>query len=135
MKIAVLKETRANEKRVAATPETVKKFITLGALVAVERGAGLAAAYMDEAYSQAGAALGSLSETLSGADLVIKVQAPEEPFTLPEGCALAALLNPHSDPSKLQAYADRRITALALEFIPRITRAQSMDVLSSQSNL
>jgi H+-translocating NAD(P) transhydrogenase subunit alpha len=113
-RLAVTRERRANETRVAATPETVKKLIGQGFAVAVESGAGKTAAYPDADYAAAGATLGDLAATLSGADLLFKVSAPaaEEIALLKAG-----------------------ITAFALEFVPRITRAQVMDVLSSQANL
>ncbi len=137
MKIAVLKETQNGERRVAATADTVKKFIALGCTVAVEAGAGLAASQTDEAYSAAGATLGSRADVLSGADLVIKVQRPDttEVSALPEGATLVAMLSPHADKGLLDSYNSRKLSTYALEFVPRITRAQVMDVLSSQSNL
>ena len=136
MKIAVLKDTAAHERRVAAVPETVKKLIALGAEVAVEEGAGKAASYSDEAYRAAGATVGSLVAVLAGAAVVLKVQATaQDAAALPEGAVLVAMLNPHANPEGLKAFAGRKLTTFALEFIPRITRAQTMDVLSSQSNL
>jgi NAD(P) transhydrogenase subunit alpha len=137
MKIAVLKERRAGERRVAATPDTVKKFIALGASVAVEAGAGEAASYLDAAYQAAGASVGDRATVLSGADIVIKVARPDsaEVEALPEGATLIAMLSPHADKSLLEHYNRRKLTSFALEFVPRITRAQVMDVLSSQSNL
>jgi NAD(P) transhydrogenase subunit alpha len=139
MKIAVLKETAPHEKRVAATPDSVKKFLALGSgvQVAVEQGAGVSASYTDAAYKEAGATVADRTTVLAGANLVLKVQKPsaEELAALPEGAALVALLSPHSDKEAIKAYAARNITAFALELVPRITRAQVMDVLSSQSNL
>lgn len=138
MKVAVLKETRPGETRVAATPETVRKFIGLGMDVAVERGAGLASAISDEDYADAGATVvGSAAEALSGADTILKVQRPQkdELSAMANGARLIAIMNPYSDTSSLEDYARAGIDALAMEFMPRITRAQSMDVLSSQSNL
>ena len=137
MKIAVLKETADGEKRVAATPETVKKFAGLGASVAMEAGAGAGAAIADAAYADAGATVGDRAATLAGADIVLGVQGPD-PATLAgaaPGAWLAAILNPFGQRSRVDAYAASGIEALAMEFMPRITRAQSMDVLSSQSNL
>ena len=137
MKIAVLKEQADGEKRVAATPETVKKFIGLGADLAVERGAGAAAGYDDAAYADAGAAIGERAAALSGADIVLGVQAPEI-GTLSgtsSGAWLVAAMSPFAEPARIQGYADAGLEALAMEFMPRITRAQSMDILSSQSNL
>lgn len=137
MKIAVLKESRPLEARVAATPESVKKLLALGASVAVEKGAGLAAAYPDEAYVAAGAVVTAQAEALNGADLILKVQRPTEAelAAYPENATLVAMLSPHAEPALLPEYNKRRLTTFALEFVPRITRAQVMDVLSSQSNL
>jgi len=137
MKIAVLKETRAGETRVAATPDSVKKFLALGAEVAIEAGAGQAASYTDDAYKAAGATVADRAAVLSGATIVIKVARPEasEIASLPEGATLVATLSPHTDKSLLEVYNSRKLTTFALEFVPRITRAQVMDVLSSQSNL
>jgi NAD(P) transhydrogenase subunit alpha len=132
MKLAVLKETAAGERRVAATPETVRKFIGLGAAVAVEAGAGEGAAIPDSAFAEAGAAVGTRAEVLAGADLVLAVNAPA-PEGLPAGAAVAA--NFGRDEALAAAYGAAGLTALAMERMPRITRAQSMDILSSQSNL
>lgn len=137
MKIAVLKETRDGEYRVAATPDTVKKFIALGCSVAVETEAGLRASQPDAAYVAAGATVGSRADILANAELVLKVQRPDsaEAAALPEGATLVAMLNPHAEKDLLETYNSRKLTTFALEFVPRITRAQVMDVLSSQSNL
>lgn len=137
MKIAVLKERRFNETRVAATPETVKKLIGLKHAVAVESCAGLAAGIRDEDYAAAGATVDSAADVLKGADIVLKVRAPDasELATYPKGVALAGLLEPYAGKSDAVAYAAAGVTAIAMEFVPRITRAQSMDVLSSQANL
>ena len=136
MKLAVVKETLAGELRVAATPETVGKLIALGHEVRIQKGAGQAAGYLDEAYKTAGAVIAtSAAKALEGADLLLKVRGPteKEAAALPEGIALVGLLDPFSaDLAPLNA---RKVTALAMEFTPRITRAQSMDALSSQSNL
>jgi NAD(P) transhydrogenase subunit alpha len=137
MKIAVLRETADGERRVAATPETVKKFMGLGATLAVESGAGAGAAITDEAYAAAGATLGDRAATLAGADIVLGVQGPDPASltgTVP-GAWIAAILNPFGERARVDAYAAAGVEALAMEFMPRITRAQSMDVLSSQSNL
>ena len=136
MKIAVLKEGRA-ETRVAAIPETVKKFTGLGASVAVERGAGEGAAISDADFESAGAVTGSRDDILEDADIVLCVSGPD-PASL-NGARKGALLVGALDPSKrrddVAAYARQGIEALAMEWMPRITRAQSMDILSSQSNL
>lgn len=137
MKLAVLTETAAGERRVAATPETIRKFAALGAVVSVEAGAGLGASIADTAYSDAGADIGDRPGVLAGADIVLAVQAPD-PASLTgmqPGARLVGCLDLYGDPARLDAYAVLGIEALAMEFLPRITRAQSMDVLSSQSNL
>jgi H+-translocating NAD(P) transhydrogenase subunit alpha len=137
MRIAVLKERRAGEMRVAATPESVKKLIGLGHTVAVEAGAGVAAGVRDEDYRAAGATVGSAAEALSGANTIFKVRAPDaaEAATYPKGAALVALLDPYSAKKEAAGWAGQGLVAIAMEFVPRITRAQSMDVLSSQANL
>ncbi len=137
MKIAVLKETAEGERRVAATPETVKKLIALGASVSVESGAGEGASIVDQAFADAGAALGGRAAVLEDADLLFGVQGPD-PANLQgvkQGAWLAAGLNPFGERARVDAYAGLGVEALAMEFMPRITRAQSMDILSSQSNL
>ncbi len=137
MKIAVLKEQAAGESRVAATPETVKKFIALGAEMAVEAGAGEAASYADADYAAAGAVIGSRAETLNGAGIMLGVQGPDAATITgaAPGAWLAASLNPFVERGRVDGYAAAGVEALAMEFMPRITRAQSMDILSSQSNL
>ena len=137
MKIAVLKEHVDGERRVAATPETAKKFIALGATVAVETGAGAAARYADQAYADVGASVADRASTLAGADIILGVQGPD-PAGLTGaavGAWIVAGLNPFGDRARIDAYAAAGYEALAMEFMPRITRAQSMDILSSQSNL
>ncbi len=137
MKIAVLKETAEGEKRVAATPETVKKFIGLGATVAVEAGAGEAASISDSDYMSAGAMVGPREQVLTGAEAVFGVQGPD-PASLngiAPGALVTAILNPFGTRERVDLYAKAGVEALAMEFMPRITRAQSMDVLSSQANL
>jgi len=144
MKIAVPRERRAHERRVAATPDTVKKYLSLGFEVVVEAGAGLESQVSDELYRSAGATIESdLAKLYQGADVVLKVQRPltaaegelDELALIPKGALLVATLAPFNAPESVAAYAAAGITALALEFVPRISRAQSMDVLSSQSNL
>jgi len=137
MKLAVLKETAAGETRVAAIPETVKKFIALGAAVIVERGAGAAAAIPDADFEAAGATLADRAALLAEADILLGVTGPE-PDTMTgakRGALLVASLDPFRRGDAIAGYAAAGIEALALEWMPRITRAQSMDVLSSQSNL
>jgi NAD(P) transhydrogenase subunit alpha len=137
MKIAVLKERRFNETRVAATPDTVKKLAGLKHTIAIETGAGTAAGIRDEDYIAAGATIGPAADVLSGADIVFKVRAPDaaELATYPKGAAMAGLLEPYAAKKEAAEYAAAGVTAVAMEFVPRITRAQSMDVLSSQANL
>jgi NAD(P) transhydrogenase subunit alpha len=137
VKIAVLKEGAAGERRVAATAETVKKFIALGAEVAVEAGAGAGASVSDADYAGAGAVVATRGEVLKDADIVLGVQGPDpESLTgLKQGAWIAAGLNPFVERARVDAYAALGAEALAMEFMPRITRAQSMDILSSQSNL
>jgi NAD(P) transhydrogenase subunit alpha len=137
MKIAVVRERADGERRVAATPETVKKFIGLGADVAVESGAGLDASVSDADYAAVGATVGDRSGTLAGAAIVLGVQGPA-PDTLAgvaPGAWIVAALNPFVERARVDAYAAAGYEALAMEFMPRITRAQTMDILSSQSNL
>ena len=137
MKIAVLKETAAGETRVSASPETVKKFIGLGASVSVETGAGVSASVDDAAYAAAGATVGARADVLKDADILLGVQGPDPASIkgVKPGAWLAAGLNPFGERARVDAYAALGIEALAMEFMPRITRAQSMDILSSQSNL
>jgi NAD(P) transhydrogenase subunit alpha len=136
MKIAVLKEP-AGETRCAAIPETVKKFIALGADVAVEAGAGGAASIPDSEFEAAGAKVGSRAEALKGAGIILAINGPD-PATLKgakQDALLVAALDPLKQRSAVEGYAAAGIEALAMEWMPRITRAQSMDILSSQSNL
>jgi len=137
MKIAVLKETADGESRVSATPETVKKFIGLGASVAVEQGAGAGAAIDDAAFADAGATVGARAAVIADADILLGVQGPT-PASLKgvkKDAWLVAGLNPFGERARVDDYAKAGVEALAMEFMPRITRAQSMDILSSQSNL
>ena len=137
MKIGVLKETAEGERRVAASPETVKKFIALGATVAVEKGAGASASVDDAAFEGAGATVGTRAAVIKDADILLGVQGPT-PASLKgvkAGAWLAAGLNPFGERARVDEYAALGVEALAMEFMPRITRAQSMDILSSQSNL
>jgi H+-translocating NAD(P) transhydrogenase subunit alpha len=136
-KIAVLKESAAAETRVAATPETVKKFIGLGATVAVETGAGAGASIADSDYESAGASVGPLAATIKDADILLGVQGPDPKALggVKPGVWLVAGLDPFGQRARVDDYAKAGVEALAMEFMPRITRAQSMDILSSQSNL
>jgi len=136
--IAVTKERRAGETRVAAVPETVRKLIAQGFAVTVEAGAGAAASYPDADYQAAGATLAKdVKAALATADILFKVRAPEaaEIAALKAGTLVVATLNPHQDKAALAGLAKAKATAFAMEFVPRITRAQVMDVLSSQANL
>ncbi|MEW4468403.1 Re/Si-specific NAD(P)(+) transhydrogenase subunit alpha [Parasphingorhabdus sp. JC815] len=137
MKIAVLKELADGELRVSASPETVKKFTALGATLAVEKGAGLSASVTDADYEAAGASMGTRAAVLKDADIVLAVQGPdpESLKSIKKGAWLVASLNPFGERARIDQYAALGIDALAMEFMPRITRAQSMDILSSQSNL
>tara|TARA_B100002049_G_C16068908_1_gene371812 strand:+ start:745 stop:1872 length:1128 start_codon:yes stop_codon:yes gene_type:complete len=137
LRIAVMKERAPGESRVALTPETAKKFAALGATVAIEQGAGLGASITDDAYREAGAEVGTSADVISGADIVLGVQAPD-PTQLTgakPGAWVAATFDPFRNGELVAAYAAAGLEALSMEFMPRITRAQSMDVLSSQSNL
>ena len=135
MQIGIPAETRANERRVAATPETVKKWAAQGHSVTVQAGAGLAASFPDEAYAAAGARIADAAAAF-GADLVLKVQSPsvsELPF-MKRGAVLVGMLDPFNA-DNAQRLAQAGLTAFALEAAPRTTRAQSLDVLSSQANI
>ena len=134
MKIGIPAETRPGETRVAATPETVKKLAAKHQVV-VQSGAGLMASVPDDAYAAAGATIGSAADAF-GADLVLKVRAPDEGerSLMRSGAVLVGMLNPF-DAENTEAMAKSGVLAFALEAVPRITRAQSMDVLSSQANI
>jgi len=136
LKIAVPKEGES-ETRVAAIPETVKKFIALGATVAIERGAGSGASIADADFEAAGASIGSRDDVLKDADIILCVTGPD-PASLGRakpGALLIGALDPAKRAEEIAAYAKAGLEALAMEWMPRITRAQSMDILSSQSNL
>ena len=143
MKIAIPRERRADEARVAASPDTVKKLTALGFTVVVESGAGLGASVPDAAFAEAGAEIAvDEASALGGADIVLKVS---RPLTAAEGLDELALLKPGAilighlaalqNRAQVEAYAQAGVTAFALELLPRISRAQNMDILSSQSNL
>ncbi|MFT0891999.1 Re/Si-specific NAD(P)(+) transhydrogenase subunit alpha [Pseudochelatococcus sp. G4_1912] len=138
MLVAVPTEILPDESRVAATPETVKKLIALGATVRVQAGAGVASGILDADYETAGATIApNAAETLSGADIVLKVRRPEEAeiALLKNGAILIGILDPYGHEDAIKALATAGILAFATELTPRITRAQVMDVLSSQANL
>ncbi|MGH6665457.1 MAG: NAD(P)(+) transhydrogenase (Re/Si-specific) subunit alpha, partial [Pseudolabrys sp.] len=135
MRIAVARETDGGEPRVAATPETVKKFKALGADVVVARGAGIASGIADADYEAAGASIGE--NVTKDADVVLKVRrpAPNELKDYKKGALVAAIMDPYGNEAALKQMAEAGIAGFAMELMPRITRAQSMDVLSSQANL
>ncbi len=142
LRIAVLKERADGEQRVAASAETVKKFIALGAVVAIESGAGVSASVSDADYTAAGAEVVSAAQAVNGADIVLAIQGPDVALlkgTNPGAWVVAGLdpfgPTPEKGRARIDAYAAAGYEALAMEFMPRITRAQSMDILSSQSNL
>ncbi|MFQ5498527.1 MAG: Re/Si-specific NAD(P)(+) transhydrogenase subunit alpha [Candidatus Zixiibacteriota bacterium] len=144
MKVAVPKERRAYERRVAATPDTVRKLCAIGLEVTVESEAGLSSSITDKAYQLSGATIAStLGDLYDNADIVLKVQRPlasteggeDELSLLKPGCILIGFLSPTADDFNADQYASNGIVAFAVELLPRITRAQTMDVLSSQSNL
>ena len=138
MKLAIPKESADGEFRVAASPETVKKLTQAGISVVVQANAGISSDISDEQFLSAGAELAADFQTaVSQADLILKIQPPssEEIKLLPKGCCLVCLMNARTDPATLKAVAKAEITCFAMELLPRISRAQNMDVLSSQSNL
>lgn len=147
MQVGIIKERRLGESRVAITPDTVKKFLDLGLSVLIESKAGITAAITDQAYGHAGAKIVKTSvEALSEADIVLKVQKPivpenkgknelNEVALMKDGAVLICLMEPYSSHKLLETLASKRITAFSMELLPRITRAQTMDSLSSQSNL
>ncbi len=136
MRIAVLKESAPRETRVAATPDTVKRIAALGHSVTVQTGAGVSASYPDDLLKNAGAEI-AVDGGVGAADLVVKVRRPTEAEigAMKAGAGFVALLEPYGDRGVVDALARARIDALAMEFIPRISRAQSIDALSSQANL
>ncbi len=138
MLVAIPKETVADESRVAATPETVKKFVALGAAVRVQSSAGLAAGILDADYEAAGATVAAdAAATLADADIVLKVRRPDtaEIALLKRGAIVIGTLDPYGHEDAVRALAEAGVIAFATELTPRITRAQVMDVLSSQANL
>ncbi|MEH6547917.1 MAG: NAD(P)(+) transhydrogenase (Re/Si-specific) subunit alpha, partial [Sneathiella sp.] len=144
MKIAIPRERRDHETRVAASPDTVKKFVGLGAEVLIETGAGSASSFQDEDYEAAGAKISAdAASALKDADVVLKVArpltdaegGPDELALMKKGAMLISQLAPLQNKEQVAAYAAAGVDAIAMELVPRISRAQSMDVLSSQSNL
>ena len=138
MKVAVVSEWQAGEPRVAATPETVKKIKALGAEVILEAGAGLYSGILDADYEAAGATtVPTAGAAIREADIVLKVRRPseEETQSYKKGALVIGIMDPFGHEAALQALAKAGIVAFAMELLPRITRAQVMDVLSSQANL
>jgi len=138
MRIAVVKETDPNETRVAATPETVKKLIALGASVTVQSGAGTASGVPDSEFETAGASIAQgTAAAVAGAEVVLAVRRPDAQTLsgAANGASVIAIMDPYGQEAALNAYAQAGLNAFAMEFMPRITRAQVMDVLSSQANL
>ena len=138
MRIAVPAETAANEERVAATPETVKKLVALGAEIVVQAGAGLGSGLLDADYEKAGAQIAAdAAATVKGADAVLAVRRPQASALagVNPGAAVLAIMDPYGQKAALQGLAEANVQAFAMELMPRITRAQVMDVLSSQANL
>ena len=147
MKVGIIKERRPGELRVAITPDTVKKYIAMGLSVFIESKAGLTAAITDQSYKDSGANIVKTSrEALEKADIVLKVQKPiipekqgnsglDEVALMKDGAVLICLMEPHQSQELIEALANKKITAFSMELLPRITRAQTMDTLSSQSNL
>jgi NAD(P) transhydrogenase subunit alpha len=144
MKVAIIKERREDERRVAASPDSVKQMVLMGLEPVVEKGAGAEAFFADPAYSAVGATIvDDAAAALAAADIVLKVQRPligcadgiDELKPMRRGTVLIGLLAPLQNPADVRAYAEAGIAAFAMELIPRITRAQTMDVLSSQANL
>jgi NAD(P) transhydrogenase subunit alpha len=137
LNVFVPKESEPGETRVAATPETAKKLVAGGVAVAVESGAGKQASFEDERYAAAGARIeGDRARGLAAADLVLKLHPPRAADELPkEGAALVSFLYPAARLDLVRTLAERRVSAFAMELMPRISRAQAMDALSSQSNI
>jgi len=136
--IAIVKETAPHERRVAAIPETIKKYVALGCTVKIQEGAGTEASYTDNMYKDAGATLvSSAADTVRDADIVLSVQAPDAATlsAMKKGAILAGILSPYKNEAPIKDIAGKGINGFAMELVPRITRAQAMDVLSSQSNL
>jgi len=136
MKIGIPKERRPDERRVAASPDTVKRLTGMGHEILIEKGAGAGAAFTDEAYAGAGASIVDGTAALA-AEIVLKVQAPlpEEIGKMKKGAVLIGMLQPLQNKDQVEAYAKAGLTSFAMELVPRISRAQAMDALSSQANL
>ena len=138
MQLVIPRETQPGENRVSATPETVKKLVRLGAEVVIEAGAGTGAGISDADYEAAGASIGSdRGALLAGADMVLRLRKPdiEEIGQLKSGCIHVSYLDPFNEQDLIKAFASQNVTAVSMEMIPRSTRSQKMDALSSQANL
>ena len=144
MKIAVSRERRAGETRVAASPDMVRRLVGEGVDIAIESGAGLASGFSDDAFTQSGAIISpDTASVFAGADAVFKVSRPvtardgdiDELALIPDGCLVIGLINPLVERDQFEGYAARHLTVLAMELVPRISRAQSMDALTSQASL
>jgi NAD(P) transhydrogenase subunit alpha len=137
MKIAIVRERADGETRVAATPETVTKLIALGATVSIERGAGALARFPDAEYEKAGAALGDAAEVVKDADILLTVRRPQVEVLIgaKAGALVIGSMDPYGSESEIESLGRAGFTVVAMEFMPRITRAQVMDILSSQANL
>ena len=138
MKIAIIKETRDNENRVAASPESVKKMVALGHEISIEAGSGSGASISDSMFAESGATIvKTAKDALKGANLLLKVRRPTEVELkyVEKGAGIVAFFTPHQDRKLLEACAKSGVLAFSTEFTPRISRAQSMDALSSQANL
>ena len=138
MQLVIPRETQPGEDRVSATPETVKKLVRLGAEVVIESGAGTGAGISDTDYEAAGARIGSdRSALLGSADMVLRLRKPEieEISQLKGGCIHVSYLDPFNEKELIKAFASHNVTAVSMEMIPRSTRSQKMDALSSQANL
>lgn len=137
MKIAILKESRAGERRVSVTPQVCAQWIKSGMSVSIETGAGISAFYADSLYEQAGVTVASRKDVLENANIVVRINPPSvsEIAELPQGCATISLLYHRSNSAIVSELNGKQVSAFSLDAIPRISRAQSMDVLSSQANL
>lgn len=138
MRLAIPRETHAGENRAAVTPDTVKKLVRLGADVVIESGAGTGAGYPDDAFTAEGATIeGNRDSLLGGADMVLRLRKPdlEEVAKLKSGCIHVSYLDPFNEHDLIKEFAARQVTAVSMEMIPRSTRSQKMDALSSQANL
>lgn len=138
MRLAIPRETHPGEDRASVTPETVKKLVRLGADMVIESGAGIGAGFTDDDYKEAGATIDAdRNALLASADMVLRLRKPEleEVATLKAGCIHVSYLDPFNEHALIKAFAEHKVTAISMEMIPRSTRSQKMDALSSQANL